>query len=92
MRARDAQSTHSGCFEDVTKRNRARSVEPRASGNPWILHRISASTDPSELILEDSYPILNMRGSHGGDIGKPNSNQGRFRTRFRNSNLGQNIL
>ncbi|GIY72157.1 hypothetical protein CDAR_235351 [Caerostris darwini] len=53
--------------EDVTQRNRARSVEPKRAESADIKPdiRIYGSC---ELILEDSYPILNMGGRLGGTL------------------------
>ncbi|GIX86374.1 hypothetical protein CEXT_442911 [Caerostris extrusa] len=79
-------------LEDVTKRNRARSVEPKRAESTDIKPdvRIHGSC---ELILEDSYPILNMEGRLDGTLeNKFKPRQVCTRCRNSNSNLWQGIL
>ncbi|GIY72156.1 hypothetical protein CDAR_235341 [Caerostris darwini] len=68
-------------LEDVTKRNRARSVEPKRAESADIKPdiRIHGSC---ELILEDSCPILNIGRMSGGDIGKQIQTRGVLRVIF----------
>ncbi|GIY42800.1 hypothetical protein CEXT_337861 [Caerostris extrusa] len=70
-------------LEDVTKRNRARSVELKRAESTDIKPdvRIHGS---SELILEDSYPILNMGGRLDGTL-ENKFKPGKVCTRCRNS-------
>ncbi|GIX86376.1 hypothetical protein CEXT_442921 [Caerostris extrusa] len=54
-------------LEDVTERNRARSVEPKRAESTDIKPDIRIHVS-CELILEDSYPILNMGGRLDGTL------------------------